>query len=61
MSEAERLSENLLAILVCPICRTKVDLSGGSLLCGGCGRVYLIRDGIPDMVVDRDDAAESRE
>ena len=61
MSKAEQLGEELLAILVCPVCRAKVDLSEGSLVCGRCGRVYPIRDGIPDMAVDSDDATESRE
>ena len=41
-------------ILICPACRgdlTALDEDRG-LDCGGCGRVYPIRDGIPVMLVE---------
>ena len=43
----------LLDMLVCPECRVKVSLKsdGSGLKCPACRRVYLIREGIPDMVV----------
>jgi SAM-dependent methyltransferase len=31
----------------------QTEVVEGALSCGGCGRVYLIRDGIPRMMVDR--------
>lgn len=48
------ISEQLLEILVCPACRTKVELEpdGGGLKCVACKRVYPIRDDIPVMLID---------
>jgi uncharacterized protein YbaR (Trm112 family) len=47
------IAQELLDILVCPVCKTKVaftaDTSG--LKCGTCGRVYPVRDDIPVMLV----------
>jgi uncharacterized protein YbaR (Trm112 family) len=46
------VSKELLAILVCPICRKPVlllpDQSG--LQCEACQRVYPVRDDIPVML-----------
>lgn len=46
------ISKELLAILVCPICKTTVqplpDDSG--LKCNTCKRVYPVRDDIPVML-----------
>ncbi|HKQ60655.1 MAG TPA: Trm112 family protein [Candidatus Polarisedimenticolaceae bacterium] len=49
------LSPELLEILRCPACHGRVDLAEGGLglACGGCSRVYPIRDGIPVMIVDQ--------
>jgi len=48
------ISKELLEILVCPICKAKVepkpDESG--LRCVECHRVYPVRDDIPVMLVD---------
>lgn len=48
------ISEDLLEILVCPACKSKVELKpdGGSLKCVSCRRVYPVRDDIPVMLVD---------
>jgi uncharacterized protein YbaR (Trm112 family) len=47
------IAQELLDILVCPLCKTKVaftaDYSG--LKCATCGRVYPVRDDIPVMLV----------
>jgi len=45
----------LLAILVCPVCKTDVKLVKGdtALKCGTCHRVYPIRDDIPVMLIDQ--------
>ena len=53
----EIISKQLLEILVCPECRTEVDLIQESpekpgLKCRQCDRVYPIEDGIPIMLVD---------
>jgi LSD1 subclass zinc finger protein len=44
----------LLAILVCPECKTPVQLvkNGTGLKCATCHRVYPIKDDIPVMLVD---------
>lgn len=48
------VSEKLLDILVCPLCKVKVALKpdGTGLKCVQCNRVYPIRDDIPVMLVD---------
>lgn len=47
------IDSGLLDILVCPACHGPLHppVSGG-IACGGCGRVYPVRDGIPVMLVD---------
>ena len=60
------IDPRLLELLVCPACHGEVGLvqDGSGLECGGCGRVYPVRDGIPVMLVDeatsptREDTAE---
>jgi hypothetical protein len=46
------IPKELLAILVCPVCKAPVDLQadGLSLKCRSCRRVYPIRDDIPVMM-----------
>lgn len=48
------ISQELLEILACPICRTPVRLTsdGKGLKCGTCRRVYPIRDDRPVMIPD---------
>jgi uncharacterized protein YbaR (Trm112 family) len=50
----------LLDILVCPVCKGKLELKveaeekgeivSGSLTCPKCGVTYPIKDGIPDLL-----------
>jgi uncharacterized protein YbaR (Trm112 family) len=49
------ISERLLEILVCPLCKAKVVLKedGSGLKCVSCHRVYPVRDDIPIMMVDQ--------
>ena len=52
------LSEDLLAILVCPACKTKVNLIADKwLACQNpqCRRKYPIQDGIPVMLIEEGD------
>ncbi|MGB2626779.1 MAG: Trm112 family protein [Candidatus Acidiferrum sp.] len=46
------ISKELLAILVCPLCHTPVQLlpDQSGLKCGACKRVYPVRDDIPVML-----------
>jgi hypothetical protein len=46
--------QELLSILVCPVCKAPVQLTadGQGLKCAQCRRVYPIKDDIPVMLVD---------
>lgn len=48
------ISQDLLDILVCPLCKVPVKLTSDAqgLKCGQCRRVYPIREDIPIMLVD---------
>jgi len=48
------IDPKLLEILACPACddRPPVRLLGETLVCDKCRRVYPIRDGIPEMLVE---------
>ncbi|HUZ45563.1 MAG TPA: Trm112 family protein [Terriglobia bacterium] len=48
------INQELLDILVCPVCKTPVTITadGQGLKCGQCRRVYPIQDDIPVMLVD---------
>ncbi len=48
------ISQELLDILVCPLCKTPVELKQdqSGLKCVTCKRVYPVRDDIPVMLVD---------
>jgi uncharacterized protein YbaR (Trm112 family) len=48
------IPQDLLDILVCPVCKKPLVLKdeGQSLKCGHCHRVYPIRDDIPILLVD---------
>lgn len=46
------ISQDLLDILVCPVCHKKVHLlaDNSGLKCEGCHRLYPVRDEIPVML-----------
>ncbi len=48
------LSSELLAILVCPVCKGALTLEadGTGLVCAPCRLRYPVRDGIPVMLRD---------
>lgn len=48
------ISQDLLEILACPVCKSKLELKadGSGLKCQACKRVYPIRDDIPVMLID---------
>ena len=48
------ISQDLLDLLVCPLCKKPVVLAanGESLKCSECRRIYPIQDDIPIMLVD---------
>jgi uncharacterized protein YbaR (Trm112 family) len=48
------IDPKLVEILACPACddRPPVHLEGEGLRCDRCKRLYPIRDGIPEMLVE---------
>ena len=50
----QTIDPRLLEILACPACedRPPVRLDGDGLRCDQCGRLYPIRDGIPEMLIE---------
>jgi uncharacterized protein YbaR (Trm112 family) len=46
------IAQELLDILVCPVCKTSVAFTAdhAGLKCANCGRVYPVRDDIPVML-----------
>ena len=48
------IPQDLLAILVCPVCKKPVHLlaDNSGLKCEACKRVYPVRDDIPVMLPD---------
>jgi uncharacterized protein len=56
------ISQQLLEILACPICKTPVKLTPDSsgLKCEKCQRVYPVRDDIPVMLVEEAKVEEQK-
>src|ERR1700741_467595 len=54
------LPKYVLDILVCPVCKTRVELlsDGTGLNCVSCRRVYPVRDDIPVMLPEEAKIAE---
>ena len=48
------VSEELLEMLVCPKCKTKLHLNShlNCLICKRCNLQFEIKNGVPDMVID---------
>ncbi|HET8605124.1 MAG TPA: Trm112 family protein [Marmoricola sp.] len=48
------LDPELLELIVCPACRSRLDVddAAGELVCSGCGLAYPVRDDIPVLLVD---------
>ena len=54
------LPKDVLDILVCPVCKTRVELlsDGTGLKCVSCRRIYPVRDDIPVMLPEEANIAE---
>jgi uncharacterized protein YbaR (Trm112 family) len=52
------ITEELLDLLVCPICRDKLVIAAGQggLVCRSCSLMYPVRDGIPVLLADEAEA-----
>ena len=44
------MDKELLEILACPVCKGRVTLADGAIVCSSCRRKYPVRDGIPVML-----------
>ena len=51
-ADSPTIDPALLAIIVCPACRSSLDVVGAELVCSGCGLAYPVRDDIPVLLVD---------
>jgi hypothetical protein len=52
---------SILEQLACPVCQRDLQLEDKQIACAGCGRVYLVLDGIPVLIPERAaDRAASR-
>jgi uncharacterized protein len=60
MEKRMELPKYALDILVCPVCKTKVELlgDGTGLKCVSCRRIYPVRDDIPVMLQEEAKIAE---
>lgn len=56
------LAPELVALLVCPACRGKIEYKDRRhlIICTQCGLHYPVRDGIPVMLVDEATRPEGR-
>jgi uncharacterized protein YbaR (Trm112 family) len=54
------ISEDLLKILACPLCKTDVVLKNDKIVCTKCLRRYPIRDGIPVMLIEEAELDEEK-
>ena len=46
------VSEDLLALLVCPLGKAPLRREGESLVCTRCGLRFAIKDDIPNMLIE---------
>ena len=46
------IDPKLLALIVCPADRNKLEPRGQYLVCVDCGRRYRVDDGIPNLLLD---------
>ena len=58
---AVEMDEELLRVLACPVCKTRVELEGNHLVCVFCSRRYPIRDGIPVMLENEAEMPHSQD
>ena len=57
---AVSVSDELLSIMVCPGCRSRLQDMGETLRCTGCGLQYPIHEGVPVMLPEEAIPPEDR-
>jgi uncharacterized protein YbaR (Trm112 family) len=58
-SKFSALDLSVLNLLACPACLGELRVEEARLLCGACGRAYLIVDGIPVLIAGREENTQS--
>ncbi|MBD3264767.1 MAG: Trm112 family protein [Candidatus Omnitrophica bacterium] len=53
------INDELLKILVCPVCKKEVFLKNEKIICKACGRKYPVKDGIPIMLPEEAEKDEA--
>ena len=55
MSETKKPSDmtQWVADMVCPVCYGALRFGESNVVCGACGRIYPVVDGIPVLIADR--------
>ncbi len=54
------ITDRVLAMLACPVCRGGLSRSGDTIVCRECGRQYPVRDGIPVLIASEAVTAANR-
>jgi uncharacterized protein YbaR (Trm112 family) len=49
--DKNKISPELLSILVCPKCKGRLKANKNSLKCKKCRKSYVIKDGVPYMLI----------
>jgi uncharacterized protein len=47
--------------LACPACLGDLRLADASVVCGSCGRIYPVVDGIPVLIAERAESSQREE
>ena len=51
MTQSNKINEELIALLACPVCRADLAVRGqASLVCCKCRAEFLVKDGIPVLL-----------
>jgi len=53
-SQAPKLNDVLIQVLVCPKDHSDLIQQGSDLICERCGQRYPIEDGVPNMLIDHE-------
>jgi uncharacterized protein YbaR (Trm112 family) len=53
------VSEELLALLVCPLGKAPLKHEGDILICTRCGPRFTIKDDIPNMIIEEAELPQS--
>lgn len=52
------VKKELLDILVCPACKSSIELKNGKIVCLGCKLSFPVENDIPIMLIDKAEKIE---